>query len=122
MRNIREVAEVQVDLFSDRQKVLEYCHTLGQILSKLNAEHRKKKRELLVHYTEGRSELNVKYGANEKTTIIEGDLSELKYRIELVDGHISGMNEVSKTIDHMLYGIKTRIQLEDYLRNGSVKS
>ena len=32
MRNIREIADVQVELFSDRQKLLERCHKLGQTL------------------------------------------------------------------------------------------
>lgn len=122
MRNIREIAEVQVELFSDRQKLLERCHKIGQTLAKLNAEYRKKKKEKLILYSEGNSGLQRVYGANEKTTLIEGDLAELKYMIDLVDEHISKLNETAKTIDHCLYGIKERIKLEDYLRNGAVKS
>ena len=117
MRNIREIADVQVELFSDRQKLLERCHKLGQTLSKLNAEYRKRKRDQLIN----RSDENLRYGANEKTTLIDGDLAELRYMIDLVDGHISGLNGTEKTIDHALYGIKERIKLEDYLRNGSVR-
>ena len=117
MRNIREIADVQVELFSDRQKLLERCHKLGQTLSKLNAEYRKRKRDQLIK----RSDENLRYGANEKTTLIDGDLAELRYMIDLVDGHISGLNGTEKTIDHALYGIKERIKLEDYLRNGSVR-
>lgn len=120
MRNIRELGEVQVDLFSDRQRILEYCHNLGQILSKLNSEFRKRKKDQLVFHSE-KSQANYKYGSNEKSTLIDGDLSELKSRIDLVDNQISYMNETSKTIDHMLYGVRSRIQLEDYLRAGSVK-
>lgn len=118
MRNVREIAEVQIDLFSDRQKLLEYTHKLGQALSKLTAEYRKRRKDQLIQRTERENKM---YGANEKTVLIEGDLSDLKERIDLVDNHISHMNETAKTIDHMLYGIKTRIQLEDYLRSGSVK-
>ena len=118
MRNIREVAEVQIDLFSDRQRILERCHKFGQTLAKLNAEYRKKKKDQLIQWTTKNDRL---YGANEKNVLIDGDLSDLKYMIELVDEHISKLNETSKTIDHMLYGIRERLKLEDYLRNGSVK-
>ena len=120
MRNIREIGEVQVELYSDRQKILEYTHTLGQVLSKLNNEYRKRKKDQLIFHSE-KSTANYKYGANEKNTLIDGDLSEIMGRVDLVDGQISYMNETMKTIDHMLYGIRTRIQLEDYLRNGGVK-
>jgi hypothetical protein len=114
MRNIREVAEVQIELLSDRQKVLEYKHSLAQALSKLNSEFRKRKKDQLVHHSE-KSTANYKYGANEKTTLIDGDLTELKARIDLVDDQISYMNETMKTIDHGLFGIKTRIELENHL-------
>lgn len=121
MRNIREVPEVQVELFSDRQRVLEYLHRLGQIISKLNKEMRKRRKEKLIHYGEGKSELQKMYGSNEKNVIIEGDLAELKYRIDIVNEHIGNMNETIKTIDHMLFGMKTRIQFEEFMRVGTVK-
>ena len=81
-------------------------------------EYRKKKKDQLISRTEKE---NFKYGANEKNVLIDGDLSELKYMIDLVDLHITGLNETSKTIDHMLYGIRERIKLEDFIRSGSIK-
>jgi hypothetical protein len=57
----------------------------------------------------------VKYGANEKTPLIEGDLSELKERMDLVNEHISFLNETMKTIDFMLYGVKDRIKFQEFL-------
>jgi hypothetical protein len=61
MRNIREIAEVQVELYSYRQKLLEYAYKLGQILTKLNSQFRSEKRNKMVYYSE---EHNVRYGAN----------------------------------------------------------
>lgn len=118
MRNIREIGEVQVELYSDRQKILEYAYKLGQILTKLNSKYRSDKRIKMVYYSE---EHNVRYGANEKTSLIDGDLSEIKRKIDLVDNHMSFMNETTKTIDHMLYGIKSRISLEEFMRGGGLK-
>jgi hypothetical protein len=42
--------------------------------------------------------------------------------MDLVDGQISFLNETMKTVDHMLYGVKSRISLEEYLRSGAVKN
>ena len=119
MKNIRELAEVQVDLYSNRQLLLEYIAKLGQVMTKLNAKFRKDKADRLKHYSENSQ---VKYGANEKTPLIDGDLSDLKERIDIVETQISFLNETMKTVDHMLYGVKSRISLEEYLRSGAVKN
>jgi len=112
MKNIKELAEVQVDLYSSRQVLLEMYSKLGQVMVKLNAKYRKDKAERLKYYSES---VQVKYGANEKTPLIEGDLSELKERMDLVDGQISFFNETTKTVDFMLYGVKDRIKLQEFL-------
>ena len=119
MKNIQELAEVQVELYSSRQVLLEMYSKLGQVMVKLNSKYRKDKAERLRYYSES---VQVKYGANEKTPLIEGDLSELKERMDLVDGQISFFNETMKTVDHMLYGVKSRISLEEYLRSGAVRN
>lgn len=118
MKNIRELGEVQVELYSKRQILLEYVAKLGQIMTKLNSKYRQSKTLKLKYYSE---QHQYKYGANEKTSLIEGDLSEIKERIDLMDNQISFLNETIKTVDHMLYGIRHRILLEDYMRSGTVR-
>jgi hypothetical protein len=118
MKNIREMAEVQVDLYSDRQRLLEYAYKLGQFLTRLNSKYRADRRTKMIYYSE---EHNTRYGANEKTSLIDGDLAEIKRKIDLVDNHMSFVNETTKTIDHMLYGIKSRISLEEFMRGGGLK-
>lgn len=115
MRNIREIGEVQVELYSDRQRALEYTYKLGQLLTKMNAKFREERRNKMVYYSE---QHNTRYGANEKTALIEGELTSLKRRIDVVDNHMSFMNETVKTIDHFLFGIKSRISLEEFMRGG----
>jgi hypothetical protein len=118
MRNIREIGEVQVELYSDRQKLLEYAYKLGQILSKLNSKYRADRKAKMMYYSE---EHNVRYGSNEKTTLIEGDLNEIKRKIDLIDNQMSFFNETVKTVDHFLYGVKSRIALEEFMRGGGIK-
>jgi hypothetical protein len=118
MKDIRTLAKAQVDLFSQRQVLLEYSYKLASIVSKLNSKYRTEKSRKLKEYSE-RSD--IRYGANEKTVLIEGDISEITEKIELVEGHRKFIDQTVQTLDHMLYGIKSRISLEEYLRGSTVK-
>jgi hypothetical protein len=118
IKNIRTVAEAQVDLFSTRQTLLEYSYKLAQIISKLSTKERQMRAKKLKEYSEGK---DIRYGSNEKTTLIEGDLSELTEKMELVEGHRKYIDQTVQTVDHMLYGIRQRIALEDYLRGSTIK-
>ncbi len=118
IKNIKTVAEAQVDLFSTRQTLLEYSYKLAQIISKLSTKERQTRAKKLKEYTESR---DVRYGSNEKTALIEGDLADLTEKIELVEGHRKYIDQTVQTVDHMLYGIRQRIALEDYLRGSTIK-
>lgn len=118
LKDIRTVAKAQVDLFGYRQMLLEYSFKLAAIVSKLNAKYREGKSVKLREYSE---KTDVRYGSNEKTVLIEGDLTTLVEKIELVEGHRKFMDQTVQTVDHMLYGIRQRIALEEYLRGTTVK-
>ena len=118
IKSIQTVAEAQVDLFSTRQTLLEYSYNLAQIISKLSTKERREKAKKLKEYTESK---DIRYGSNEKTALIEGDLAELRERMELVEGHRKYIDQTIQTVDHMLYGIRQRIALEDYLRGSTIK-
>ena len=118
IKNIKTVAEAQVDLFSSRQTLLEYSHKLAQVISKLSTKERQMRAKKLKEYTESK---DVRYGSNEKTTLIEGDLAELTEKMELVENHRKYIDQTIQTVDHILYGIKNRIALEDYLRGSTIK-
>ena len=118
MKDIKTLAKAQVDLFSQRQVLLEYSYKLASIISKLNSKARLEKAKKLKEYSE-RSD--VRYGANEKTVLIDGDLTEIAEKIELVEGHRKFIDQTIQTVGHMLYGVKSRISLEDYLRGSTVK-
>ena len=118
IKSIKTVAEAQVDLFSTRQTLLEYSYKLAQIISKLSTKERKEKAKKLKEYTESK---DIRYGSNEKTSLIEGDLADLRERMELVEGHRKYIDQTVQTVDHMLYGIRQRIALEDYLRGSTIK-
>jgi hypothetical protein len=118
LKSIKTVAEAQIELFSTRQILLEYSYKLASIISKLGTKERQERARKLREYQESK---DVRYGANETKTMIEADLSEITQKIELVEGHRKFLDQTIQTVDHMLYGIKSRISLEEYLRGSTIK-
>ena len=118
LKDIKTVAKAQIDLFGYRQTLLEYSFKLAGIVTKLNSRYRLEKSNKLKDYSE---RPDVRYGSNEKTVLIEGDLTLITEKIELVESHRKFMDQTVQTVDHMLYAIKSRIALEDYLRGTTVK-
>jgi len=118
LKNIRTVAEAQIELFSTRQILIEYSFKLASIISKLSSRERQERAKKLKEYQENK---DIRYGSNETKTLIEGDLAEITQKIELVEGHRKFMDQTVQTVDHMLYGIKQRVSLEEYLRGSTIK-
>jgi len=118
LKDIRTVANAQVDLFSQRQILLEYSYKLASIIAKLNSKYRIERNRKTKDYSENSS---FRYGANEIKNLVEGDLSEIVEKLELVESHRKFIDQTVQTVDHMLYGIKSRISLEDYLRGSTIK-
>jgi len=118
LKDIKTVAKAQIDLFSNRQILLEYSYNLAGIISKLNSNYRAQKSKKMKEYSEN---VSFRYGTNEKNVLIDGDLSELVEKIELVENHRKFIDQTVQTVDPMLYGVRQRISLEDYLRGSTVK-
>jgi hypothetical protein len=118
LKDIKTVAGAQVELFSQRQILLEYSYKLASIIAKLNSRYRIERNKKTKEYSENS---NVRYGSNEIKTLVEGDLSEITEKLEVVEGHRKFIDQTVQTVDHMLYGIKSRISLEDYLRGSTIK-
>ena len=108
-----DMVEAQVNLFTERQFLVDYNHELMAILSTLNRKYRERKKISFIEYNEN---YDFKLQKGEKDLMIEGDLSILKERIEILGNQIKHYDQTIQTIDHMLYGIKPRIQLEEFRR------
>ncbi len=118
LKSIQTVAEAQIELFSTRQILLEYSYKLASIISKLGTKERQERAKKLREYQESK---DVRYGVNETKTMVEADLAEITLKIELVEGHRKFLDQTVQTVDHMLYGIRQRIALEEYLRGSTIK-
>jgi hypothetical protein len=118
LKSIGTVANAQVDLFSNRQILLEYSFKLAHIITKLSTKERVERSKKIKEYSERK---DVKYGSNETKALVEGDISEILEKIDLVENHRKFIDQTIQTVDHMLYGIRQRIALEEYLRGGTIK-
>lgn len=115
MRNLRELTDIQVEMLSLRQRMLEDTHVL---LDKL-VELRKQYRILKGNAYEGivnNIQLRMKT-TGEKEAIVEGssEIVETRNKIDILDGQTSYYNESIRTVDNIIYGIKTRLDVERLL-------
>ena len=111
LNNIKDLKEVQIFFLSTRQRLLEDNHTLIDNLSKLKKGYRQKKGK----EWENVSNQNMRYQGHEKKVIVEGKTTELQETIEIIENQISFMDGSIKTVDNVLFGLKTRLDLEKLL-------
>jgi len=108
LNNIRDLKEVQIFFLSVRQRLLEDNHTLIDTLSKLNRTLRQKKGK----EWETVSNQNIRYQSHEKKVIVEGKTTNMQETVEIIENQIAFMDGSIKTVDNVLFGLKTRIDLE----------
>jgi hypothetical protein len=113
MRDIYKVADLQTDVYSYRQIAVEYSHTLMTHLTKVNQVFRARKIERWEHYTRN---YDLRMEKDPKELHIFVDIADINERKELLQNHLEFMRETVKTIDTISFGIKHRIQLEEYRR------
>lgn len=112
LENIRKMAEVQVTFLSLRQRLLEENHTLIDNFTQLKKKFREKKGEEWVDVSKNHQ---TRYNSSEKNTIIDGKTAILKEQLEQIENQIGFYSESIKTVDAVLFGIKTRLDVEKLL-------
>lgn len=113
LRDIYKVADLQVDIYSYRQVAVEYCHTLQTHLTKVVHTFRARKIERWEYYTRN---YDLRMDKDPKELHIFVDIADINERKELLQNHLEFFRETIKTIDTISFGIKHRIQLEEYRR------
>ena len=112
-KNVEDLVDVQVDLYSERQRAAEYMHQLMVLQSRLKktwiAEFKKVYDSLLVNE-------DYRYSEKEKQRIAEEKTYPSKMKLEILQSHVDFFRETIKTIDNMLFGVKHRLEIEDFKR------
>lgn len=110
MIKVERIAELQVDLYSQRQVAIERQFSLMSLGAQAAAESRVVEARLLEKYQKGHDKLTGK--------VIEiklnADMAALHRYIGQVDAQVEYFRETVKSLDHIIYGIRSRIQVEDY--------
>ncbi len=112
LSNLKTLKEAQVNMLSLRQRLLEDNHTLLEHLTILRKKYRDDRATEMENISRN---LQIRYQANEKTVVIEGRTSGIKESLEIFENQVAFFNDSIKTIDNIIFGIKTRLDIEKTL-------
>jgi hypothetical protein len=112
LSNLKTLKEAQVNMLSLRQRLLEDNHTILEHITTLRKKYRDERSIEMENLSRN---LQIRYQANEKTVVIEGKTSMTKESLEIFENQVSFFNESIKTIDNIIFGIKTRLDIEKTL-------
>lgn len=112
LSNLKTLKEAQVNMLSLRQRLLEDNHTILEHVTLLRKKYRDERSLEMENISRN---LQIRYQANEKNIVIEGRTSSTKESLELLENQVSFFNESIKTIDNIIFGIKTRLDIEKTL-------
>lgn len=112
LSNLKTLKDAQVEMLSLRQRLLEDNHTLLEHLSTLRKKYREERGEEMEKLSRN---LQLRYQANEKTVVIDSKTSTTKEYLEMFENQVAFFNESIKTIDSVIFGIKTRLDIEKTL-------
>lgn len=114
---------------SFRAMLLDEVHYFSNLFAQNDKELKVLKKDKFIFYTTGllpdgnkpkhgitHPMVGKKMTKSEYDCIISGDLSEQEYTQQLINDMVSFLKESIKTIDQVLYGIKNRLELFNYLK------
>lgn len=114
MKDIGILSDVLTDLLSSRQVALDYTHTMMSLLTNINASLRKKRKERYLYYSQS---YDLVLQKEQKNMFIDVDLEKLVKTQETFSTHLSYIRGTIDTIDKMIWGVKWRMDLEQYKRS-----
>lgn len=112
LSNLKTLKDAQVNMLSLRQRLLEDNHTILEHITMLRKKFRDEKAEVMENLSKN---LQLRYQSNEKNVVIDGKTSSTKEYLEIFENQVSFFNESIKTIDNIIFGIKTRLDIEKTL-------
>lgn len=110
--DLRNLKQVQVNMLSLRQRLLEDTHSLLDNISILRKKLREEKAKELENISKN---FQIRYQTAEKNIAIEAKTSNLRETLDIFENQIQFFNESIKTIDSIIFAIKTRLDIEKTL-------
>lgn len=116
MRELSDLIDLQYEIYTRRQEAAEYHANLLNLIAKQSISYKKKYNECFKQYKEGS---NVRYRSDKQIDqLIDGDLADTRYTIDLLQTHADYIRETVKTFDSMIFGIKQRIEIQNIINGG----
>lgn len=112
LSNLKTLKEAQVNMLSLRQRLLEDNHTLLEHITILRKRLREEKSGEMENLSRN---LQIRYQANEKNVVIDGRTANTKEYLDIFENQSAFFNDSIKTIDNVIFGIKTRLDIEKTL-------
>jgi hypothetical protein len=114
LKNILEIQELMVNIYTDRQMAIEYYHMLLSLLIKVNKEYRSQYTKRYEHYSFN----SQKRFPNEKSKEhqILSEMEDIINKKESMNNMLKYMENTVKTLDNIIYGMKYRIEIEQISR------
>lgn len=109
LTSLKTLKDAQVNMLSLRQRLLEDNHTLLEHVTVLRRRLRGERSGEMESISRN---MQIRYQATEKTVVIDGRTATTKEYLEIFENQINFSSESIKTIDSVLYGIKTRLDIE----------
>ena len=112
-REIENLIDLQVDLYSQRQVAVDYTQQLSTLQSRLKKTHLSEWQKI---YNSLLINEDYRYSERERVRVTDEKTSVQKFKIDVLQIHVDYFKETVKTIDSMSFGIKHRIEIEDFKR------
>jgi hypothetical protein len=112
LSNLKTLKEAQVNMLSLRQRLLEDNHTLLEHITILRKKFREEKSGEMENLSRN---LQIRYQANEKNVVIDGRTANTKEYLDIFENQSAFFTDSIKTIDSVIFGIKTRLDIEKTL-------
>lgn len=114
MKSVLKVSELMTDIYTERQRCVEYYHYLLSILIKINREYRKNYAERWDYWS---YKSQIRYPNNTALdNKIKTELADILEKRELIDNHSKFIDKTVGTIDNIIYAIPRRIEIEQISR------
>ena len=117
MKNFADLIDLQNVIYAKRQDATDYYFGILSKLSNLTRAYKANYSQKYNYYYY-KTQAQIRYSSEAAINAqIDADLKDEKYQIEILDQHAKYISETIKTIDNLIYGISSRIRIEELINH-----
>lgn len=116
VKSMDGILTLQSEIYARRQEAVENYHNLSATLARQTKAYKEKYNDVYNRVRMIKIPNTPDYVYSKETSLrnqVEGELAQEKYIIDIIENHISYMDQTIKTIDGLIYNITNRIKIEE---------